>query len=100
MKTTANIILRMYTLGEATIDEINVALEEIGSNLRLDPNKNVIKPDEVSKYGLLNCGWGSLDKVAIENMALKYDDMGDAPATCYYMGNLYKVEGKQLVKEV
>lgn len=98
MKTTASIILRMYTLGEATIEETNIALEEIGSNLRLNPNKNVILPCETKKYGLLNSGWGSLDKVAIENLALKYDDMGDAPATCYYMGKLYKVEGKKLIE--
>lgn len=97
---TTNEILSKYTTGEASIEEINTALEEIGSNLRLNPEKNVIKPDEIEKYGLLNCGWGGLDKVAIKDLELVYDDMGDAPATCHYMGKLYKVEGKKLIKEV
>lgn len=95
---TTTEILCKYTTCEATIEEINTALEEIGSNLRLNPEKNVILPCEVAKYGLLNSGWGGLDKVAIEDMALKHDDMGDAPATCYYMGKLYKVEGKKLIE--
>lgn len=94
---TATEILCKYTTGEATVEEINAALAEIGNPLRLDPNKHLIRPDEVTKYGLLNSGWGSPDKVAIENMELKYDDMGDAPATCYYNGKLYTVEGKKLV---
>lgn len=94
---TRNDIFNEYTAGAMSITEVNKALEEIGDNLRLDPNKNVIAPDEVDKYGLLNSGWGGFDKVAIENMTLKYDDMGDAPATCYYMGKCYKVEGKKLV---
>ena len=95
---TSTEILSKYTTGEATIEEINTALAEIGSNLRLDPNKNVILPCEIKKYGLLNSGWGGLDKVAIEDMALKFDDMGDAPATCHYNGKLYKVEGKKLIE--
>ena len=94
---TATEILCKYTTGEATVEEINTALAEIGSNLRLNSEKNVIKPDEIEKYGLLNSGWGGLDKVAIEDMALKYADIGDAPATCYYNGKLYTVEGKKLV---
>lgn len=97
---TTTEILCKYTAGKATIEEINKELEASGSNLRLDPNKNVIKPDEVEKFGLLNCGWGGLDKVAIKDKELVYDDMGDAPATCYYMGKLYKVEGKKLVEGV
>lgn len=95
---TTTEILCKYTTGEATVEEINAALAEIGSNLRLNPEKNVIKPDEIEKYGLLNSGWGGLDKVAIEDMALKYDDMGDAPATCYYMGKLYNVRGRELIE--
>lgn len=94
---TTTEILSKYTTGEATIEEVNTSLAEIGSSLRLNPEKNVIKPDEVEKYGLLNSGWGGFDKVAIENMELKHDDMGDAPAICYYMGKRYVVEGKKLV---
>ena len=97
---TANEILSKYTTGEATIEEVNKELEAIGNPLRLNPEKNVILPCEVKKFGLLNSGWGGYDKVAIENMELKYDDMGDAPAVCYYMGKRYKIEGKKLVEEV
>ena len=94
---TVTEILSKYTTGETTIEEVNKELASIGVPLRLNPEKNVIKPTEVKMFGLLNCGWGSLDKVAIKDMELVYDDMGDAPATCYYMGKLYKVEGKKLV---
>lgn len=97
---TTTEILSKYTTGEATIEEVNKELETIGSTLWLNPEKNVILPCEVKKFGLLNSGWGGYDKVAIENMELKYDDMGDAPATCHYMGKVYKVEGKKLVAEV
>ena len=95
---TTTEILNKYTTGEATIEQVNVALEEIGSYIRLNPEKNVIRPTETALYGLLNSGWGNLDKVAIEGLELKYDDLGDAPATCYYMGKLYQVEGKKLVE--
>lgn len=95
---TATEILNKYTAGEATLEEVNAMLKDSGSNLRLDPNKNVIHPNDVAKYGLLNCGWGGLDKVAIKDMMLAYDDMGSAPATCYYMGKLYDVRGRELVE--
>lgn len=95
---TTTEILNKYTLGEATFEEVNKELEAIGSNLRLNPEKNVIKPRDVEKYGLLNCGWGDLDKVAIRDMMLAFDDMGSAPATCYYMGKLYEVRGRELVE--
>lgn len=94
---TTTEIMNKYTSGEATIEEINKELEANGKNNRLDPEKHFIHPDEVHRYGLLNTGWGDLDKVEI-SLELAHDDMGDAPATCYYMGQLYKVEGKKLVE--
>ena len=95
---TTTEILSKYTTGEATFEEVNKELEAIGSNIRLNPEKNVIAPADVEKYGLLNSGWGGLDKVAIKDMMLAFDDMGDAPATCYYMGKLYTVRGRELVE--
>ena len=95
---TTTEILSKYTTGEATIEETNIALEEIGSNLRLNTMKNFILPDEVTRYGLLNSGWGDLDKTKVR-IELE-DDIGDAPATCYFMGKLFKVEGKKLIELV
>ena len=97
--TTTDIIFRMYSLGEATVEEINKALEEIGNPLRLNPDKCKITPENCRYTGLLNSGWG-YDPVIIENMELKYDDMGDTRAVCYYMGKRYDVEGKKLVAQV
>lgn len=96
---TATEILCKYTTGEATVEEINAALAEIGSNLRLNPDKGKITPENCSYTGMLNSGWG-WDPCIIENMALKYDDMGDTPAQCVYMGKRYTVEGKKLVAQV
>ena len=95
---TSTEILCKYTAGEASFEEVNEELEAIGNPLRLNPEKNIIKPRDIEKYGLLNCGWGDLDKVAIRDMKLAFDDMGDAPATCYYMGKLYEVRGRELVE--
>ena len=39
---TTTEILCKYTTGEATVEEINAALAEIGSNLRLNPDKGKI----------------------------------------------------------
>ena len=93
---TTTEILSKYTTGEATIEETNAALEEIGSNVRLNPLKNVILPDEITRYCLLNSGWGDLDKAKVR-IELE-DDMGDAPADCIFMGKRFKVEGKRLVE--
>lgn len=93
---TTTEILSKYTLGEVTIDEVNKELEAIGSNLRLNPMKNFILPNEVTEYGLLNSGWGDLDKTKVR-IELE-DDMGDTPATCIFMGKKFKVEGKRLIE--
>lgn len=97
MMSQTDAILCKYSTGEATVEEINKELEAINSNLRLNPNRKQITPENCSYTGLLNSGWGEPDPCVIENMALKYDDMSDAPATCYFMGKRYKVEGKKLV---
>ena len=94
--TSTDIIFRMYSLGELSVEETNEALKEIGSPLSLNPDKRKITPENCHYTGMLNSGWG-YDPCVIENMELKYDDMGDAPATCFYMGKKYKVEGKKLV---
>lgn len=91
-------IINKYIMGEMTLEEANAALKEAKSLVRLDPMKNVITPDEVKDYGLLNSGWGGLDKVAIKNMELAKDDMGTMKAVCYYMDKRYDVVGKKLVE--
>lgn len=97
--TTTDIIFRMYSLGELSVEETNEALAEINCNLRLNPDKCKITPENCSYTGMLNSGWG-WDPCIIENMELKYDDMGDTPAQCVYMGKRYTVEGKKLVELV
>ena len=46
-------ILRAYTEGEATLEETNAKLAELGTDLRLDPARNVITEAERTTHGLL-----------------------------------------------
>ena len=76
---TTNEILNKYTTGEMTLPEANEALKEADSDLYLDPNRNVITPEELAEtrvgvtpdeangYGLMDYGaaWA-----LIENMLL------------------------------
>lgn len=73
MKTVEE-VLRKYTLGEAGKDETNDDLKELGSPLCLNPDRNVITPEELAEtrvgvtpdeangYGLMEHGAGSLEK--------------------------------------
>ena len=69
------------------------------ANYIFDENKNVITAEEVEKFGMLDTGTGTLDKVEInpETMELVNADCGDMYALCMYKGVMYKVEGKKLV---
>ena len=94
---TATEILRKYTMGDKTLAETNAALKDIGAKFHLDPNRNQIAPDEVDRYGLLDTGTGSYDKVEIKNMMLVNDDLGEMIAFCHFNGKYYRVKGNKLV---
>ena len=76
-KTTK--ILLDYTSGKTPLEETNHALEDAGSDIRLNPAKNLFTPEEllathtgetpeeVTGYGLLDTGTGSMEKVKIVN---------------------------------
>ena len=70
-------ILLDYTSGKTTLEETNHALEDAGSNIRLNPAKNLFTPEELlathtgetpeeaEGYGLLDTGTGSMEKVHV-----------------------------------
>ena len=65
MKTVEE-VLQKYTLGEAGKDETNDGLKELGSPLRLNPDRNVITPEELAETRVGETpaeanGWGILD---------------------------------------
>ena len=95
-------ILELYTKGEKTVEETNKALAEIKVETRLDPGKNNLMPDEITKgtAGLLDTGTGTLDKVIIdrEKMELVNCDCGKAHALCIVNGKTYQVKGRKLVE--
>ena len=96
-----NDILNKYTTGEMTLPEANDALaKETDGKLKLDPERNVIREDERDRFGLLDTGTGSLDKVEIdpETMQLKHDNMGDMDAMCIFGGKTYAVNGCKLTE--
>lgn len=98
MKATE--IIALYTAGEKTLVETNAALKEIGAGFHLNPEKNVIKPEEVGRFGLLDTGTNTLDKVEVKDGELVNVDCGEMFALCLLNGKIYKVEGKKLMEEV
>ena len=96
MKTITDII-QDYTIGKTPLEETNAALKEAGANFHLDPEKNTIAEDEQDRYGLLDTGTGTLDKVEIEDMQLKNMDCGEMYALCIFQGKTYRVKGRELV---
>lgn len=108
MKNITNII-RAYTIGEATLEDTNVALKEAGASVYLDPDKNVITdeeraatvigntPAEVNGWGLLDSGTSSYDKVRVENGRLMNCDMGESFAMVFIGGKTYEVKGTVLI---
>ena len=91
-------ILRKYTTGEYDANQTNEALKEAGSDLYVNPGKNVILPDERTTHGLLDTGTGSLDKVEIKDGHMVNCDCGEMPAFCYFNGKTYKVNGTELME--
>lgn len=98
MKKTTDII-RDFTVGEKTLEEANAALKAAGVPLRLDPDKHAIRPEEADRYGLLDTGTGTLDKVEIKDGRLVNGGCGDMYARCCYKGKWYEVRGAELVEE-
>lgn len=103
-------ILRLYTTGAKTADEVNAMLKEKGFNdIFLDPDKNKLTdeeiaetivsdiPEEVSGYGMLDTGTGSLDKVKIENGVLINCDCGESYALVIIKDKMFEVAGTKLV---
>lgn len=93
--TNTEIILA-YTAGEKTLEETNAALEANGAGYHLNPEKNTIHPDEVDRFGLLDTGTGSLDKVEIKDGKVLGFDAGDMPAFVLFDGKTYRVHADTL----
>ena len=110
MKTVEE-VLRKYTLGEAGKDETNDDLKELGSPLCLNPDRNVITPEELAEtrvgvtpdeangYGLMEHGAGSLEKVHVVDGRTVDVDMGQETAYVYITGRKYRLRGDMLTEE-
>ena len=110
MMTLEN-VLRKYTLGEASKDETNDALQELSPPLRLDPDRNVITPEELAEtrvgetpdeangYGLMDHGVGCLEKVHVVDGRTVDVDMGQEAAYVYMAGKVYRLRGDVLTEE-
>lgn len=94
MKSTE--IIRAYTAGEKTLVEANSELYEIRAGFHLDPSRNEIKPEEVGRFGLLDTGTNTLDKVEVKDGELVNADCGEMVAHCFLAGKKYAVKGKKL----
>lgn len=91
-----NEIINDYITGEKTLEEANDALVSIGAGVKLDPERNTIRPGEEADYGLLDTGTGTLDKVRIKDGRLVRCDCGSMPARVYFRGRCYEVRGDRL----
>lgn len=98
MKATE--IIAKYTSGEKTLEETNAALYEIRAGFHLNPERNTIKEDEIGRFGLLDTGTATLDKVEIKDGKLVNNDMGSMYALCLFNGKTYRVIGDKLMEEV
>ena len=109
MKTVEE-VLRKYTLGEAGKDETNDNLKELGSPLCLNPDRNVITPEELAEtrvgvtpdeangYGLMDHGVGCMEKVHVVNGKTVDVNMGEEYALVYIAGHKYQLKGDTLVE--
>ena len=96
---SAEIVLA-YTAGEKTLEEANAALYEVRAGFHLNPERNTIKEDEIGRFGLLDTGTATLDKVEIKDGKLVNNDMGSMYALCLFNGKTYRVIGDKLMEEV
>ena len=96
MKATE--IIAKYTSGEASLVETNAKLKEIRAGFHLDPERNVIQPGEEDRFGLLDTGTGTLDKVEIRDGKVLGFNAGGMFALCMFNGKTYTVDGDALVE--
>ena len=102
-------IINKYTAGEATLEETNAALAELGAGVHLEPGKHELTAEETAAakadtaatangYGLLDTGTGSLDKVLVKDGHLVDCDCGEMYALCMIAGKIFRVQGTALVE--
>ena len=96
-------ILLDYTSGKTPLGETNRALEDAGSDIRLNPAKNLFTPEEAEGYGLLDTGTGSMEKVhvtagVLDNAVNEALPDGGTNMTAYVLigGQKYEVKGVAL----
>jgi len=79
------------------------ALTELGAGVLLDPEKNVIRPGEADRFGLLDTGTGSMEKVRVAGGRLEHpvnevrpDGGTNMAAYVIICGRTYEVFGDAL----
>ena len=104
-----------YTSGKTPLEETNHALEDAGSDIRLNPAKNLFTPEELlathtgetpeeaEGYGLLDTGTGSMEKVhvtagVLDSAVNEVLPDGGTNMTAYVLigGQRYEVKGAAL----
>lgn len=106
-KTTE--IINKYTAGEATLEETNAALAELGAGIHLEPGKHELTAEEIAEakaetaatangFGLLDTGTGTLDKVQVKDGQLVNCDCGEMYAMCMIAGKIFRVQGTELAE--
>lgn len=100
-----------YTKGEKTLEETNEALKEMGSNLTLNPARNLFSaqelmethvgetPDEANGWGIMDHGVGCLEKVHVVDGRTVDVNMGDEITFVYMAGKRYRLRGDVLIEE-
>ena len=100
-----------YSRGEVGLDETNAKLKEMGSNVFLNPMRNMFTaeelmntvvgetPDDANGYGIMDHGIGSMEKVHVVNGRTTNVNMGEEIAFVYIGGKKYRLRGDALVDE-
>lgn len=102
-----------YTKGEKTLEEANKALKEMGSNIYLNPARNLFSadelmgttlgenpPDTVNGYGIMDHGVVSMEKVHVVNGRTVDVNMGEEIAFVYIGGKKYRLCGNVLKEDI
>ena len=109
--TTLHYVLPTNPGGAAGMHDTNDGLKELGSPLRLNPDRNVITPEELAEtrvgetpaeangWGILDHGVGSLEKVHVVNGRTVDVDMGHEAAYVYIAGRKYRLRSDVLTEE-